>query len=82
MTKEQLTEQEREELAKVKRQVADKIKKRLEELGMNKKQFAAAMKVSPSVVTKWLKGECNFEIFTIFKIEALLDFTIIKLVTK
>lgn len=70
------------ELAMLKKEIAEKIECRLNEIGMNKKQFAAAMNVRPSVVTKWLQGDNNFEIFTLFKIETLLDFTIIKLVNK
>ena len=54
-------------------QVAQKIKDRLKELGLNRSQFASMMNVQPSVVTKWLDGTCNFQVFTLFEIERILD---------
>jgi transcriptional regulator with XRE-family HTH domain len=56
-----------------KKQVAEKIKDRLKEAGINRKQFAGMMSVQPSVVTRRLSGECNFQIFTLFDIERVLD---------
>jgi len=59
-----------------KRLVAKKIKDRLEELGISRKQFAGMMKVKPSGITKWLSGKCNFEVFALFEIERVLDMPI------
>ena len=56
-----------------KKQVAEKIKGRLKELGINRQQFAGMMKVQPSSVTKWLSGTHNFTSFTLFEIERILD---------
>lgn len=53
--------------------VADKIKHRLEELSISRKQFAVMMCVQPSNVTKWLSGEHNFTVFTLFQIERVLN---------
>ena len=57
-----------------KRLVANKIKVRLKELGINRQQFAGMMKAPPSSVTKWLSGTHNFTTFTLFEIERILDF--------
>lgn len=54
--------------------VANKIKDRLKELGINRQQFAGMMKVQPSSVTKWLSGNHNFTSFTLFEIERQLNF--------
>jgi transcriptional regulator with XRE-family HTH domain len=60
------------ELKEAQQKIADKIKDRLEELGISKKQFAGLMKVQPSTVTKWLKGDHNFEMKTLMEIEMVL----------
>lgn len=44
---------------------------------MKRKDFAQRMGVQPSVVTRWLSGNCNFEIVTIFKIEVVLGIQLI-----
>lgn len=56
-----------------KRLLANKIKARLKELGMQRIQFAALMKVQPSVVSRWLNGSHNFQVFTLFEIERVLN---------
>jgi transcriptional regulator with XRE-family HTH domain len=53
--------------------VAEKIKDRLKELGINRQQFAGMMKVQSSTITKWLSGTNNFTVFTLFEIERVLD---------
>lgn len=55
-----------------KRLIAVKIAKALPENGMNRKNFAAIMNASPSVITKWLSGTHNFTIETLFEIESKL----------
>jgi transcriptional regulator with XRE-family HTH domain len=57
--------------------IAQKIKHRLNECGILRKDFAKMMGVAPSKVTKWLSGKCNFEIFTLFKIEEKLQLSLI-----
>jgi len=52
--------------------IAEKIKDRLTELGINRQQFAGMMKVQPSNITKWLSGTHNFTSFTLFEIERVL----------
>lgn len=52
--------------------IADIIDTRLKWLGMSKKEFAERMGAPPSSVTKWLSGEHNFTIDTLFKIESVL----------
>lgn len=64
-------------LSDVKEELARKIRYRLKELGMKRKDFAQRMGVQPSVVTRWLSGKCNFEIMTIFRIEAVLEINLI-----
>jgi len=56
--------------------VADKIKDRLKQLGISRQQFASMMKVQPSTVTKWLSGNNNFQIYTLFEIEKQLQFNL------
>jgi len=60
-------------LVETKKLIADKIKHRLKELGVNRKQFAGLMNVQPSVVTRWLSGKHNFQMFTLFEIERILN---------
>lgn len=55
-----------------KKQVAEKIKDRLKELGINRQEFAGMMNVQPSAVTRWLRGDHNFTVFTLFEIERIL----------
>ena len=44
--------------------------------GLTKKEFAKAMDVQPSIVTRWLSGKHNFTVETIFDIEQKLNFLI------
>lgn len=57
--------------------LAAKIDERLKALDLKKGQFALAMKVPPSVVTKWLKGNHNFTINTLTEIEDVLKIKLI-----
>jgi transcriptional regulator with XRE-family HTH domain len=52
------------------------IKKRLDVLRMNRKEFADLIGTTPSQITKWLKGDHNFEVSTLFKIETALKMKI------
>lgn len=61
-----------------KRQLAEKIDARLIELGLTRKEFAEQMGTVPSSITKWLSGQHNFEINTLFEIERVLGFTLFK----
>jgi len=63
--------------AEISEQIAQKIKHRLNECGILKKDFAKIMGVQPAQVTRWLAGKSNFEINTIFKIEEKLGITLI-----
>lgn len=57
--------------------LASKIKSAIKAKGLKQKQFAAKMGVQQSVVTRWLKGDHNFTIETLFKIEQVLGIEII-----
>lgn len=59
--------------------IANKIRNALREQNIGKKQFAQIIGVTPSTVTKWLKGNHNFTVNTIWNIEHVLGITIIKL---
>lgn len=56
--------------------LADRIKFRLKELGLKRKQFAAMMGVKPPMITRWLSGTHNFEIKTLMDIEWVLNIEI------
>ncbi|HYE67595.1 MAG TPA: helix-turn-helix transcriptional regulator [Anaerovoracaceae bacterium] len=66
------------DIIQYKKNIALKIKARLEELNINRKQFAALMEVQPGQVTKWLSGTHNFTSRTLFAIESALEFNIFK----
>ena len=55
------------------------IKARLEYLRMNRTEFAELCGVQPSTITTWLKGNHNFELKTIVKIEQALKFDLISI---
>lgn len=71
----------------IRRQITKRIKDGIEAKGWNRKEFIAVMNetygtnITPPVVTKWLGGNHNFTIRTIFQIERVLEITII-IVTK
>lgn len=62
-----------------KKLLAGKIESRIKERGLQRQQFAELMKVQPSSVTKWLSGEHNFEIHTLFEIEKQLNINLFNL---
>lgn len=57
--------------------LAIRIEKAMKEKGLSKSQFAIAMKVQPSVITKWLSGTQNFTYDTLFDIQKTLSIEII-----
>lgn len=57
--------------------LAIRIEKAMKEKGLTKSQFATAMKVHPSVITKWLSGTQNFTYDTLFDIQKQLSIEII-----
>lgn len=46
---------------------------------LGKREFAKLCKVSPSIVTKWISGNHNFTIETLFLIEQKLDIKLINM---
>lgn len=63
----QITPQEQDKVD-TKMRIAVRLSDRLEELHMQKKQLAEACDVSPSMVTKWLRGGHNFTVDTLHDI--------------
>jgi ribosome-binding protein aMBF1 (putative translation factor) len=57
--------------------VALRIEMSLEQKGWNRKQLADALGKNPSVITKWLSGNHNFTIETIWEIESVLPVKLI-----
>lgn len=61
----------------MKRLVAEKIQARLDEMNLTRIEFARMCDVPPSTVTRWLKGDHNFTISTIYSIEWVLQINIL-----
>lgn len=61
-----------------KMQIAKKIEWAMKEKGLTKSQFAKIMNVQPCIITRWLKGNHNFQIKTLFDIENALSIQLIK----
>lgn len=59
--------------------LASTIEAKMKERGLSRVEFAETMKVTPSTITKWLKGNHNFTIKTLFEIEKVLQFTVFNL---
>jgi len=57
--------------------LAVKIADVIKEKGMSRKEFAEKMGRKPSQISNWLAGIQNFQIDTLFDIEAILDIKII-----
>lgn len=57
--------------------LAKKIEMAVKQKGHNRQQFASLMSVQPSVVTKWLSGNHNFTVETLFEIEYKLGIQLI-----
>jgi transcriptional regulator with XRE-family HTH domain len=60
-----------------KKRIAYLIQKRLDELRLQKQEFAEMMNVQPSAVSRWLSGEHNFTIETLYNIEQKLHMSIL-----
>lgn len=58
--------------------ISDKIANTLKEKGMSKIDLAKKMNKKPSEISKWLRGNHNFTLFTIAEISSALDTTLIK----
>lgn len=58
--------------------LAARIDDAMKQHGLTKGQFATAMKVQPSVISKWLSGTHNFTVETLFDIERVLNVTFIR----
>lgn len=59
--------------------IALKIELALKEQKMKKKELAKLMNVKQPSISRWFRGNHNFTIETIFKIEQILNITIINL---
>jgi transcriptional regulator with XRE-family HTH domain len=59
--------------------LAQKIDKRIKELGLTRQDFAKVMDVQPSSITKWLSGKHNFTLETLYEIERRLALPLINL---
>lgn len=61
--------------------VALKILRAIREQGINQKELAIRMEVSPQLVNKWVKGKTNFTFETIAKLEAALNIKLMNIVS-
>lgn len=59
------------------RLLAEKISIAMKEKRYNRQQFAQVMEVHPSIITRWLSGDHNFTVETLFEIEEHLDIQLI-----
>ena len=59
--------------------ISDRIKQSLIHHKLKKSDLAKLMNVQPSIITRWLSGNHNFTIDTLFKIESVLDIKIFDL---
>lgn len=62
-----------------KKLLCGKIEGRMKEAGLNRQKFADLMGAQPSTITRWLSGEHNFEINTLFEIEKQLNISLFNL---
>ncbi len=62
-------------------QLAARIADSISAKGWDREQFAEKMKVTPSVVSRWLSGTHHFESDALFDIEVVLGIGIIQLET-
>ena len=60
--------------------ISDVICRRLQELGMSKKELAQKVGTSPAAVTRWIGGGQNFTLSTLAKISAVLGVPLISVV--
>lgn len=59
--------------------LAAKIAEGIKKMGLSKKEFAEKMGKRPSEISKWLSGDHNFTINTLFDIEDTLNINIINI---
>lgn len=59
-------------------QIALEILDHLDNINKSQKEFAQMMGVSPQLASKWLKGNVNFTLETISKIETVLGISLIQ----
>lgn len=59
--------------------LAKKIEKGMKEKQLTRKQFAIMMNVQPSIITRWLKGNHNFTINTLYSIEESIGIKLIEI---
>jgi len=57
--------------------LANKIKNKIKDRGLSRQEFAKLMNVQPSIITRWLSGNHNFTVETLFDIERQLNLQII-----
>ena len=57
--------------------LSKKIETAMKQKGFNRQQFASIMKVQPSIITRWLSGNHNFTVETLFEIEDQLGVQLI-----
>jgi ribosome-binding protein aMBF1 (putative translation factor) len=68
---------ENREWLKHSQMIALKVLEALKVQGINQKQLAGKMNVSPQMVNKWVKGRENFTLETISKLEGTLGIEIL-----
>lgn len=69
----QLTVDEKKKL------LSKKIENKIKEAVLQRQEFADLMGVQPSTITRWLSGDHNFEINTLFEIEKQLNIKLFNL---
>lgn len=60
-------------------EVALAILEKMDQKGITQKALAEAMNVSPQLINKWVKGNENFTLETISKLEAVLGIRLLKI---
>lgn len=68
--------------SKLSNQIAFEILERLDELNWKQKDLAEKMEVSPQQVNKWVKGNENFTLDTLAKLNQILGVELINVVVK
>src|SRR5574343_1947525 len=63
-------------------QIALEILDYLDKMNTSQKEFAQMMGVSPQLASKWLKGNVNFTLETISKIESVMGISLIQVGTQ
>lgn len=71
---------EEEIFIEISTRIATLIKQKLKEKKWERIEFAERMGVAPSVVTRWLSGENNFTLRTIWRMQIVLETQIIYII--